>query len=188
MRQSLTRLTKAAERIKGVIVTSDEADNRYLVQVAGGEVQLTPANPLAAYHKSVLLFVPSGAKETIEAALSKHARWTSPLCARLFREIPRDQEISLDPGRPHRADAPESLCFDCHLTPPRPISGCQSGVAARFIASASGHSVRYERGPRGLHGSGDEPMHLLDPACFVCIGMRGDPIVAHEPDLGEQAL
>ncbi|WP_428841283.1 hypothetical protein [Bradyrhizobium barranii] len=42
MRQSLTRLTKTAERIKGVIVTSDEADNRYLVQVAGGEVQLTP--------------------------------------------------------------------------------------------------------------------------------------------------
>ncbi|WP_354266965.1 GTP-binding protein [Bradyrhizobium sp. I1.7.5] len=97
MRQSLTRLTKTAERIKGVIVTSDEADNRYLVQVAGGEVQLTPANPLAAYHKSVLLFVPSGAKETIEAALSKHARWTStryvPDCFARFVVITKSLSI-----------------------------------------------------------------------------------------------
>lgn len=31
-------------------------------------------------------------------------------------------------------------------------------------------------------------MHLLDPACLVRIGMRGDPIIAHKPELGQQAL
>ncbi|WOH57687.1 GTP-binding protein [Bradyrhizobium sp. BWC-3-1] len=82
MRRSLTQLAKIAERIKGVIVTSEQANNSYLVQVASGDVQLMPANPLAAYHESVLVFVLSGdntnlQKETIEAALSRHARWTS---------------------------------------------------------------------------------------------------------------
>lgn len=31
-------------------------------------------------------------------------------------------------------------------------------------------------------------MNLLDPAYLVRIGMRGDPIVAHEPDRWQQAL
>ncbi|UVO35726.1 GTP-binding protein [Bradyrhizobium arachidis] len=82
MRQSLTQLAEKAERIKGVIVTSEETNKRYLVQVAAGDVQLTPANPLAAYHESVLVFVLSGhnrnlQQQSIEAALSQHARWTS---------------------------------------------------------------------------------------------------------------
>ncbi|SFN92452.1 GTPase, G3E family [Bradyrhizobium sp. Rc3b] len=82
IRRSLTHLAKIAERIKGVIVTSEQANNRYLVQIASGDVQLTPANPLDAYHESVLVVVLSGdntnlQRETIEAALSKHAHWTS---------------------------------------------------------------------------------------------------------------
>ncbi|AMA59972.1 CobW family GTP-binding protein [Bradyrhizobium sp. CCGE-LA001] len=82
MRESLGQLAKIAERIKGVIVTSKETNNRYLVQVAGGDVELTPANPLAAYHETVLVFVLSGdntnlLKEIIETSLSKLARWTS---------------------------------------------------------------------------------------------------------------
>ncbi|MCK1526214.1 GTP-binding protein [Bradyrhizobium sp. 182] len=82
MRESLSQLGKIAERIKGVIVTSEEANNGYLVQVAGGDVQLTPAVPLAAYHETVLVFVlrgdnPNLRKEIIETTLSKRARWTS---------------------------------------------------------------------------------------------------------------
>ncbi|MCA1386134.1 MULTISPECIES: GTP-binding protein [unclassified Bradyrhizobium] len=82
MRESLSQLAKITERIKGVIVTSEEANNRYLVQVAAGDVQLSPANPLAAYPETVLVFVLSGdnptlQKEIIETSLSKRACWTS---------------------------------------------------------------------------------------------------------------
>ncbi|MCK1481803.1 hypothetical protein IVB25_03445 [Bradyrhizobium sp. 193] len=80
--ESLSQLAKIAERIKGVIVTSEEANNRYLVQVASGDVQLTPAIPLAAYYETVLVFVLSRdntnlRKEKIETTLSKRASWTS---------------------------------------------------------------------------------------------------------------
>lgn len=82
MYESLTQLAEKTERIKGVIVTSEEANNRYLVQAAGRNVQLTRTDPSAAYYESVLVFVLSGdntnlQQQSIKAVLSKHARWTS---------------------------------------------------------------------------------------------------------------
>lgn len=79
IRQSLTRLTKTAERIRGVIVTSEAADNRDFVQVAGGDVQLTPDNPSDAYRESVLVFVLNGDNTNPPKRLLKRSFQARPL-------------------------------------------------------------------------------------------------------------
>jgi G3E family GTPase len=80
--QSLHQFAESTERIKGVVVTTDDDSASYLVQVAGGRVTLTPTNPSAVYRESVLVFVFCGNDRdaqkqiSIMAALSKLARWT----------------------------------------------------------------------------------------------------------------
>lgn len=63
--QSLQELACIAERIKGVVITADGADNQFLVQVAGGDVQITPAPSSSVYAGSVLVFVLSGNKAAL---------------------------------------------------------------------------------------------------------------------------
>ncbi|MDA9414179.1 hypothetical protein XH81_04885 [Bradyrhizobium sp. CCBAU 25360] len=67
---------------------------------------------MAAYHESVLVFVPSGhntnLQKTIEAVLSKHAFGPLPLSARLFRGRGMTKSLSIQPIRTQPMP-PESL-------------------------------------------------------------------------------
>lgn len=65
VRAKLQSLAGKVERIKGVIVTTESGINQYLVQITGGDLQMTPADRPEAYRESALVFILKGDKDDV---------------------------------------------------------------------------------------------------------------------------